>query len=165
MNAKQITLDNVTLAAITEAVKADAQSDNKWEKLRDLLMSKGVTAKMLETEDKGGDPEMVTQVKTAIVAGFTKSEQAILIKETKTLDDASKLLKRETQQKIGSKLARVRKLISEKEDKNEKTDFELIQKALESVVNKLQKMESAEGVDLIRAIKDTKALKGSLPAR
>jgi hypothetical protein len=164
MNAKQITLDNVTLAAITEAIKADGQSDNKWEKLRDLLMSKGVTAKMLETEDKGGDPEMVVQVKTAIVAGFTKSEQAILIKEKKTLDDASKLLKRETQQKIGSKLARVRGLIATKE-KGEKTDFELIQKYLEQVVNKLQKMESAENVDLIRAIKDTKALKGSLPAR
>lgn len=164
MNAKQITLDNVTLSAITEAVRADGQADNKWEKLRDLLMSKGVTAKMLETEDKGGDPEMVVQVKTAIVAGFTKSEQAILIKETKTLDDASKLLKRETQQKIGSKLARVRNLIAIKE-KGEKTDFELIQKALESVVNKLQKMESAEGVDLIRAIRDAKALKGSLPAR
>lgn len=164
MNAKQITLDNVTLSAITEAVRADGQADNKWEKLRDLLMSKGVTAKMLETEDKGGDPEMVVQVKTAIVAGFTKSEQAILIKESKTLDDASKLLKRVTQQKIGSKLARVRNLIAIKE-KGEKTDFELIQKALESVVNKLQKMESAEGVDLIRAIRDAKALKGSLPAR
>ena len=47
MNAKQITLDNVTLAAITDAIKADSQADNKWEKLRDLLMSKGVTAKML----------------------------------------------------------------------------------------------------------------------
>ena len=164
MNAKQITLDNVTLAAITDAVKADGQSDNKWEKLRDLLMSKGVTAKMLMTEDNGGDVEMVIQVKAAIVAGFTKSEQAALVKETKTLDDAGKAFKRETQQKIGSKLGRVRSLIEIKE-KGKKTDFELIQKALEQVVNKLQKMESAEGADLPRAIRDVKALKGSLPAR
>jgi hypothetical protein len=164
MNAKQITLDNVTLAAITDAIKADAQSDNKWEKLRDLLMSKGVTAKMLMTEDKGGDVEMVVQVKAAIVAGFNKAEIAVLQKEPKSLDQAGKDFKRATQMKIGSKLGRVRSLIEIKE-KGEKTDFELIQKALESVVNKLQKMESAENVDLIRAIKDTKALKGSLPAR
>jgi hypothetical protein len=164
MNAKQITLDNVTLAAITDAIKADGQSDNKWEKLRDLLMSKGVTAKMLMTEDKGGDVEMVVQVKAAIVAGFNKAEIAVLQKEPKTLDQAGKDFKRATIQKLGSKLGRVRKLIEVKEQ-GEKTDFELIQKALESVVNKLQKMEDAEGVDLIRAIKDTKALKGSLPAR
>jgi hypothetical protein len=164
MNAKQITLDNVTLAAITDAIKADAQSDNKWEKLRDLLMSKGVTAKMLMTEDKGGDVEMVVQVKAAIVAGFNKAEIAVLQKEPKSLDQAGKDFKRATQMKIGSKLGRVRSLIEIKE-KGEKTDFELIQKALEGVINKLQKMESAENVDLIRAIKDTKALKGSLPAR
>lgn len=164
MNAKQITLGNVILAAISDAVKADNSADNRWEKLRDLLIAEGVTAKMLMTEDKGGDVEMVAQVKAAIVAGFSKSEQALLVKETKTLDDASKALKRETQQKIGSKLGRVRKLIEVKEQ-GEKTDFELIQKALESVVNKLQKMESAEGVDLPRAIRDAKALKGSLPAR
>ena len=164
MNAKQITLDNVTLAAITDAIKADAQSDNKWEKLRDLLMSKGVTAKMLMTEDKGGDVEMVVQVKAAIVAGFNKAEIAVLQKEPKSLDQAGKDFKRATQMKIGSKLGRVRSLIEIKE-KGEKTDFELIQKALESVVNKLQKMESAENVDLPRAIRDAKALKGSLPAR
>ena len=164
MNAKQITLDNVTLAAITDAIKADAQSDNKWEKLRDLLMSKGVTAKMLLPEGKGGDVEMVVQVKAAIVAGFSKAEIAVLQKEPKTMDQAGKDFKRATIQKIGSKLGRVRSLIEIKE-KGEKTDFELIQKALEGVINKLQKMESAENVDLPRAIRDAKALKGSLPAR
>jgi hypothetical protein len=165
MNAKQINLSNTTLSAVSAAVRADGSAENQWVKLRDLLIADGVTAAMLETGTNGGNVDLVNQVKGAIVAGFTKSEQAILIKETKTLEDTEKLFKRETQQKIGSKLARVRKLISEKEKKSDKTDFELIQKALESVVNKLQKMEDAEGVDLPRAIRDAKALKGSLPSR
>jgi hypothetical protein len=163
MNAKQINLSNTTLSAVSAAVRADGSAENQWVKLRDLLIGDGVTAAMLATEANGGNVDLVNQVKGAIVAGFTKSEQAILIKETKTLEDTEKLFKRETQQKIGSKLARVRKLISEKEEREELSEIQKIQKLLDSVISKLEKLEEAE-FDLPRAIRDTKALKGSMPA-
>ena len=166
MNAKQITLTNTVAAAIADAVKADGQSDNKWAKTRDELVALGVTASMLETEKNGGDVELVNQVKAAIVMGFSKAEIAVLNKETKTLDDSGKLFKRTTQQKIGSKLARVRKLVTEQEEKDEdstKTPVQLIQKLLDSVLAKLANLENAS-FDIPRAIKDTKALKGSMPS-
>jgi len=166
MNAKHITLSNTAAAAIADATRADGMAENKWAKTRDELIAIGVTASMLETENKGGDVELVNQVKAAIVMGFTKAEIAVLNKETKTLDDSDKLFKRTTQQKIGSKLARIRKLITEREEKDEdstKTPMQLIQKLLDSVISKLEKLEGAS-FDIPRAIKDTKALKGSMPS-
>lgn len=163
MNAKQITLSNTTLSAVSAAVRADGSADNQWAKLRDLLIADGVTAKMLETETNGGSVDLVTQVKAAIVAGFTKSEQSVLIKETKTLADGEKLFKRETQQKIGSKLARVRKLISEKEEKAETSEIQRIQKLLADAVAKLEKLEGAD-FDILHVIKTIKAAKGAMPA-
>ena len=163
MNAKQITLSNTTLSAVSAAVRADGSADNQWAKLRDLLIADGVQASMLETEANGGNVALVTEVKSAIVAGFTKSEQAILIKETKTLADGEKLFKRETQQKIGSKLARVRKLISEKEEKAETSEIQRIQKLLADAVTKLEKLEGAD-FDILHVIKTIKAAKGAMPA-
>jgi uncharacterized protein (UPF0210 family) len=153
MNAKQITLSNTTLSAVSAAVRADGSADNQWAKLRDLLIADGVQASMLETEANGGNVELVNQVKAAVVAGFTKSEQAVLIKETKTLDDSDKLFKRVTQQKIGSKLARVRKLISEKEEKAEK---------LVLIYNShYAKIDSAELFDFIQEL-DLEELKAEI---
>jgi hypothetical protein len=163
MSAKQITLSNTTLSAVSSAVRADGSADNQWAKLRDLLVADGVQASMLETESNGGNVDLVKQVKEAIVAGFTKAEQAVLIKETKTLDDSDKLFKRETQQKIGSKLARVRKLISEKEEKESKSEIERIQKLLADAVTKLEKLEGAD-FDIPHVIKTIKAAKGAMPA-
>jgi len=163
MNAKQITLSNTAAAAISDAVKADGQSDNKWAKTRDELIGLGVTASMLETESNGGSVDLVTQVKAAIVMGFTKAEIAVLNKETKTLDDSGKLFKRETQQKIGSKLARVRKLISEKEEKAETSEIQRIQKLLADAVTKLEKLEGTD-FDILHVIKTIKAAKGAMPA-
>jgi hypothetical protein len=163
MNAKQVVLSNTTLSAVSAAVRADGSADNQWAKLRDLLIADGVQASMLETEANGGNVALVTEVKAAIVAGFNKAEQAVLIKETKTLDDSAKLFKRETQQKIGSKLARVRKLISEKEEKAETSEIQRIQKLLEDAITKLGKLEGAD-FDIPHVIKTIKAAKGAMPA-
>lgn len=164
MNA--ITL-NTAAAAITDAVKVSNQAENKWVKATDLLISRGITAAMLAPEKSGGNPELRDATKHAIVAGFTSADQSLLAKEPKSLDDAAKKAKKELQQKVGSLVGHIQRLLRDREDKpegEEVTDIERIQKALSEVVKKIQKLENVT-FDVVDIVKRLNSVKGAMPAK
>lgn len=165
-----IKLSASALKLTTDVIKGDMQISNKWVKLSDSYRAEGVTATMLATEKQGGSEELRDQVKSAIIAAFTDSEQRLLATDTKALDDSAKGTKKTLQQRVGSYLDKVRSHISKAEKDEEggdarasKTEIQRIHKLLDDAITKLQKLENpAFGVP--DAVKKIQAVKGMMPA-
>ena len=146
MNAA-ITLNNTANAAITDAVKADGAALGKWVKVTDALIALGVTPALLKADK--ANTELRDQVKARIVLGFTPANQALLAKESKSLDDVQKMHRKEVQQEIGSKLGKIERHLRDRLEpkkpveldadgkpvvESDKTEIQKIQQALDSVI-------------------------------
>ena len=122
-------------------------------------------------------------IREMIVAGFSVEKQKLLSytgEALKGLSDEKKKMRRDAMQSTGAYFALIEKAIKAnedgllsdaeqeakgKEEKAKNTEFAKIQKALQTALDILQKMESApEGVDLLKAVERVKALKGGLPS-
>jgi hypothetical protein len=168
----QVILSAATQDQLGKAILADATAKNRWVKAVDLLVSDGVKAAMLKATKTGENDKLRAQVKAIIVSTFTKAEQALLAKETKTLKDDDKKEKRRLIQETGRYLSLIEgKLASreaqesgdEGEKESPKTELQKIQAKLDEVISKLTKLEDAR-FDVVQTIKNVKALKGSMPA-
>jgi hypothetical protein len=167
----QVILSAATQDQLGKAILADATAKNRWVKAVDLLVSDGVKAAMLKATKTGENDKLRAQVKAIIVSTFTKAEQALLAKETKTLKEDDKKEKRRLIQETGRYLSLIEgKLASreaeesgDKEAGETKTELQKIQAKLDEVISKLTKLEDAR-FDVVQTIKNVKALKGSMPA-
>jgi hypothetical protein len=64
-------------------------------------------------------PTTIT-LKGAVVAGFTVADRKLLVADTKTMDDATKALKKTIQQKIGARMGDIARLLKAREPKVER---------------------------------------------
>lgn len=102
----KVTIASTTIKATVGALQATMQADQKWVKATDLLRADGVTSAMLAS--KGGDADLREFIKAEIIVpAFKAPEQALLAKETKSLNDSQKGSKKTLQQKIGAYYAKI----------------------------------------------------------
>jgi hypothetical protein len=167
----QAIISAATQEAIKQAIVAEGTAKSRWVKTTDLLVNDGIKSTMLKSTKTGENNKLRAQVKSIIVSTFSKADQSLLAKETKSLSDTAKAEKRRLIQETGRYLSLIEgKLASaEKADEPEdsegsvKTELQKIQEMLDKVVTKLTNLEDAQ-FDVVQTIKNIKAVKGSMPA-
>ena len=113
------TVSKATHAAITAAAQGQEQAARKWVKAVDLLQADGIDSAMIETAKKGGSDELRDSIKQDITASFNKDDQTLLNSPTAGLTDVKKLVKKTLQQKIGSTLGHIQRLLKARESEGE----------------------------------------------
>ena len=158
-------LSSAARSTLIDVVKLGEKAGNQLVKAADQLIADGLSFVALETEKKGGSPEVRDAVKAALFQGLTKREQEIITADVKTLDAAQKVERNEAKNKIDSYLRKVRNhMTPEVEGESEtKTEVQRIQKLLEDAITKMQALvePSFDVVDLVKRIK---SVKGAMPA-
>jgi hypothetical protein len=153
LKADAIKLTAEISASITEGTKKTLGAVLTKKKTVDLMVAQKIKSAHLDLAAKSyGD--LHKQIKQAIVLGFTADNQALLLKETKTLSVGEKLLKREAQQQIGSEFAYYRRQLKEREAREtaqaeggtaeKSTPVDMYFKDLQSALERLAKFENAE---------------------
>ena len=154
-----------TLKTLSAAISASESGSGKLIKAADLLFADGLRASML---DKDGDVGAVESVKAAIVAGFTKEEQALLASDIKLLAEELKPKRKKTQQKIGAYVAKIKGYIADIDDitdtePTKKTELQKVHELIDRAIVILQKMEGAQGFDIAARIAELNTTKASIP--
>ena len=164
-NTTKFVATATTLKALTSAISASEAGYNKLVLAADLLYADGLRVTMF---GKDGDIGAIDSVKAAIVAGFTKEEQALLASDIKLLAEELKPKRKQTQQKIGAYVAKIKVYIARfygttDAEPTKKTELQMIHEAIDRAINKLQKMESAKGFDIAASITKLNTAKVSIP--
>jgi hypothetical protein len=125
---------------------------------------------MIATEKKGGKVEIRDAVRGAVVMGFTKTEQALLNKDTASLDEVEKANKRHIGQQVGSMLGHIERLLVKAEKKAESgsasvatTKWTRFQDQLNKMMEAIQDADSVADLHPADAIRTIKVLKGYMP--
>jgi hypothetical protein len=153
LKADAIKLTSEISASITEGTKKTLGAALTKKKTVDLMVAQKIKSAHLELASKSY-ADLHKQIKQAIVLGFTADDQALLLKETKTLSDGEKINKRLAQQQIGSEFAYYRRALVEREKRadaqaeggtaEKSTPVDMYFKDLQSALDRLAKLE---GVD------------------
>jgi hypothetical protein len=155
---KKLKADTVVIGAktadlITASTKKQLGVASSKKQTLDALQSDGVKSFMLDAPAKGQKPaypELVNQIRVAIVSALDGDLQTLLKKEAKTLSDMEKGVKRYWQMQIGSEFAYYRRELRKREereiagDKDKSTPVDMYFKDLQSALERLSKLESAE---------------------
>ena len=157
--------------AIGQFVGASAKADKAKVKTLDVLQAEGLVSTDFIAPKKGQDRTLYDSLKAAVVAGFDAKVQALLLKDTKTLNEDTKKVKREWQQQIGSKmkdlkngLAKREKVVSEGEGEGEgegvATFESRLKRDLTKYIAQIEKGEAFEfpAVDMLKYLKSASAL-------
>jgi len=172
-----IKLSTATVQAIGAWSKKSREETNTKTVAIDALFADGVTADMLLAPEKGEPSALYNSVKSAVVAGFTATVQALLKKDTKGLSEAQKGDKRYWTQQIGSKLKDLRNALARREAKAkaemegsdgagaDKSSWESTKrKVLAEMISQAQKKESTTVRDMPAFIKDLQNALARIPA-
>ncbi len=108
------------LANVTKATKTIEAKEKALVKPLDELYADGMRSADFYAPAKGLDRTDFVNLKKAVVDGFTAAERKLLVADTKSMDDATKALKKKTQQKIGSRMGDIAKLLKTREAKEER---------------------------------------------
>jgi hypothetical protein len=160
---KKLKADTVVIGAktadlITASTKKQLGVASSKKQTLDALQADGVKSFMLDAPAKGQKPaypELVNQIKVAIVSALSDEVQTILKKEPKTLSDVEKGVKRYWQMQIGSEFAYYRRELKKREeretagDKDKSTPVDMYFKDLQSALDRLTKLENME-FDLVQ---------------
>jgi len=147
---KAITISTKTVDLLTNATKKQLGVAKTKKQTVDALEAEQIKSFMLDLPEKGKKSvyaELHTQMKQAIVLGFEQAEQDLLAKETKTLSDIDKKVKRAIQQQVGSEFAYYRRALAKREapvvdgDSEKSTPVEMYFKDLQSALERLAKLE------------------------
>jgi Asp-tRNA(Asn)/Glu-tRNA(Gln) amidotransferase A subunit family amidase len=150
---KAIAITTKTVDLLTSATKKQLGVAKTKKQTVDALEAEGIKSFMLDLPEKGKKSvyaELHTQMKQAIVLGFEQAEQDMLAKETKTLSEFDKKVKRAIQQQVGSEFAYYRRALAKREapvvdgDSEKSTPVDMYFKDLKSALDRLAKLE---GVD------------------
>jgi hypothetical protein len=164
-NFESFALSSAARSTLIDVVKLGEKAGNQLVKAADQLIADGLSFVALETEKKGGSPEVREAAKAALFQGLTKREQEIITADVKTLDLVQKTERDIAKNKIDSYLRKVRNhMMPEVEGESEtKTEVQRIQKLLEDAITKMQALvePSFDVVDLVKRIK---SVKGAMPA-
>jgi hypothetical protein len=155
---KAVTLSASTADLITASTKQTIKTATTKKLTLDGFQADGVKSFMLNKPAKGKDnpnAELHSQVNLAIVNGLDPEVQTLLKKETKTLSDMEKGVKRYWQQQIGSEFAYYRRQLKDREEKliagdtEKSTPVEMYFKDLQSALDRLAKLEDLD-FDLVQ---------------
>jgi hypothetical protein len=158
-------LSVVALQAVTDWSKARVNLEKTNVKLGDILFAEGVTPEMFAAPEKGKeDSPARASIKVAIVSGYDKRIQDLLVKDVKTLSDDKKAERRKWQQRIGPDLRDLAAFIQRRIDsaegetegngkKKSSTLESRLVRDLGKYVSQLQAVESFKG-DVASLIKD-----------
>ena len=165
INFETFALSSAARSTLIDVVKLGEKAGNQLVKAADQLIADGLSFANLETEKKGGSPEVRAEVKAALFQGLTKREQEIITADVKTLDAAQKVERNEAKNKIDSYLRKVRNhMMPEVEGEGEtKTEVQRIQKLLEDAITKMQGLVEPT-FDVVDLVKRIKSVKGAMPA-
>jgi hypothetical protein len=108
------------LANVTAATKTIEAKEKSLIKPVDLLYADGMRSADFYAPAKGLDRTDYNNLKAAVVVAFTVAERKLLVADTKSLDDATKALKKTIQQKIGARMGDIAKLLKAREPKVER---------------------------------------------
>jgi hypothetical protein len=158
-------LSSAARSTLIDVVKLGEKAGNQLVKAADQLIADGLSFANLETEKKGGSPEVRAEVKAALFQGLTKREQDIITADVKTLDLVQKTERDIAKNKIDSYLRKVRNhMMPEVEGEGEtKTEVQRIQKLLEDAITKMQGLVEPT-FDVVDLVKRIKSVKGAMPA-
>lgn len=164
-NFETFALSSAARSTLIDVVKLGEKAGNQLVKAADQLIADGLSFANLETEKKGGSPEVRAEVKAALFQGLTKREQEIITADVKTLDATQKVERNEAKNKIDSYLRKVRNhMMPEVEGEGEtKTEVQRIQKLLEDAITKMQGLVEPT-FDVVDLVKRIKSVKGAMPA-
>jgi hypothetical protein len=160
-------VSNVAREAIGSFVGASAKADKAKVKTLDVLQSEGLVSADFVSPEKGQDRALYDSLKAAVVFGFEVKVQTLLVKETKTLDDDGKSLKKYWQQQIGSKmkdlkngLAKREKIEDGEEGEGVATFESRLKRDLTKYIAQIEKGEAFEFtvVDMLKYLKSASAL-------
>jgi hypothetical protein len=155
---KKLMADTIVIGAktadlITASTKKQLGVASSKKQTLDALQGDRVKSFMLDAPAKGQKPaypELVNQIRVAIVSALDADLQTLLKKEAKTLSDMEKGVKRYWQMQIGSEFAYYRRELKKREDreiagdKDKSTPVDMYFKDLQSALDRLTKLE---GVD------------------
>jgi hypothetical protein len=164
-NFESFALSSAARSTLIDVVKLGEKAGNQLVKAADQLIADGLSFVALETEKKGGSPEVREAVKAALFQGLTKREQEIITADVKTLDLVQKTERGIAKNKIDSYLRKVRThMTPEVEGESEtKTEVQRIQKLLEDAITKMQGLVEP-AFDVVDLVKRIKSVKGAMPA-
>jgi len=169
MSHEIIALSASARSATIEVVKSESQTEKKYRKLADVYHADGIRSAMLETEKNGGSVELRTSVKSAITAGFTADEQALMAKDPKTLESGAKHDRTTLKGRVDTMLNRIRNYLADDEAdgsgeaRETKTAFQRMHDNLDKVITALQKLENPS-FDVAETVKRIKLGKALIPS-
>ena len=108
------------LANVTTATKTIESKEKSLIKPLDELYADGMRSADFYAPAKGEDRTDFENLKKAVVAGFTVAERKLLVADTKLLNADTKALKKTIQQKIGSRMGDIARLLKAREPKESK---------------------------------------------
>jgi hypothetical protein len=108
------------LANVTAATKTIEAKERSLIKPVDALYADGMRSVDFKSPAKGLDRTDYNNLKAAVVVAFTVAERKLLVADTKSLDDATKALKKTIQQKIGARMGDIARLLKAREPKVER---------------------------------------------
>jgi hypothetical protein len=150
LKADTVVIGAKTADLITASTKKQLGVASSKKQTLDALQADGVKSFMLDSPAKGQKPaypELVNQIRVAIVSAFDGDLQTLLKKEAKTLSDMEKGVKRYWQMQIGSEFAYYRRELRKREDreiagdKDKSTPVDMYFKDLQSALDRLTKLE------------------------
>jgi hypothetical protein len=105
------------LANVTAATKTIEAKEKSLIKPVDALYADGMRSVDFKAPAKGLDRTDYVALKKAVVAGFIVADRKLLVADTKTMNDATKALKKTIQQKIGARMGDIARLLKAREPK------------------------------------------------
>ena len=108
------------LANVTAATKTIEAKEQSLIKPVDALYADGMRSVDFKAPAKGLDRTDYVALKKAVVAGFIVADRKLLVADTKTMNDATKALKKTIQQKIGARMGDIARLLKAREPKVER---------------------------------------------
>lgn len=109
-------------ATIKSFVSADNKAGNLRGKVIDLLQAEGYAwTDFISPKSEGSTatPEVYDELKGAVFAGFTKTDQALVNADIKSLSDDRKAKRRAVQQQVGSKMKDLKNALKKRAEAEE----------------------------------------------
>lgn len=172
----KLVLKTETAKNIKTFVEKGRSADDAKVKAIDALYADGIKPEhMLAPKDKEADRSFYASLETAVVAGFTATNQALLKKDVKTLNEKQKGERRYWQQQIASKIKDMRNALQRRIDKanaeangdaqtNSASWESVKRKDLAKIISQAKSKESTTIKDLAKFIQDLESALARIPA-
>ncbi len=153
LKASVVNISSKTSELITKSTKETVGVKQTKAMTLDSLQADGIKSYMLDVpKQKKANPyaELHSSIKLAIVSALDKEVQTLLAKESKTLSDMEKGIKRYWQQQAGAEFVYYRRELKKREERatrenNEKaTPEQMYFKDLQSALDRLAKLEDID---------------------